>query len=248
MKLDNRAALVTGGTSGIGAAIVREFIREGAQVAFVGRNTVHGAALAGETGARFYQADVSDAAVPGAVVQRAAAELGRLDLLVNNAGIIVRKTAEETTLAEWDMLIAVNARAAFLFSRAVLPHLRARGGGTILNIVSSAGLFGTTKNVAYAASKGAMMQMTRSMARDHARENIRVVAICPADVDTPMLEQEARDLGRTRAEHLEILNHAYPAGRIGSVSEIARAAVFCVSDDCPFFMGEPILIDGAFRA
>lgn len=248
MKLSNKVALVTGGTSGIGEAIVREFTREGAPVAFVGRNRRNGDAVAGQTGARFYSGDVSDPNVPDTVVGRVIEEFGRLDILVNNAGIIIRKTAEETTFDDWESIMTVNARAAFLFSRAALPHLRAQHGGVILNIVSTAGLFGAPKMVAYAASKGAMLQMTRAMARDHARENIRVVAICPADIDTPMIQEEAHALGRGLDEHLQILNNTYPAGRIGTPLEIARAAVFVVSDDCPFLTGASILIDGGLRA
>ncbi|HZQ06152.1 MAG TPA: SDR family oxidoreductase [Anaerolineae bacterium] len=248
MKLKNKCALITGGTAGIGAAMVREFVKEGAQVAFVGRNAERGDALARDTGACFFPADIADPAVPDAIVERMLEEFGRLNILVNNAGIITRKTTEETALDDWEHIMAVNARAAFLFSRAALPHLRAQRGGVILNLVSSAGLFGSPKMVAYAASKGAMLQMTRAMARDHAYENIRVVAICPADVDTPMVEQEAQELGRTPDAHRQILNNAYPIGRIGTPEEIARAAVFVVSDDCPFLTGSAILIDGALRA
>lgn len=248
MKLSGKVALITGGTSGIGEAMVREFRREGAEVAFVGRSSEHGDAIAGETGARYYNADVHDASVPDPLLQHIVRDFGRLNILVNNAGIIVRKTAEETTLEEWENIMAVNARAAFLFSRASVPHLRAQQGGVILNIVSSAGLFGSPKMVAYAMSKGAMLQMTKAMARDHAHENIRVVAICPADIDTPMIEMEARALGRELAQHMELLNGAYPTGRIGTPQEIARAAVFLVSDDCPFLTGASILIDGALRA
>lgn len=248
MRLSNKIALITGGTSGIGEAIVREFVQEGANVAFVGRNPERGEMIARETGATFYSADVRGVNVPDEVVKRAAAQFGRINILVNNAGIIIRKTAEETSLDDWENLFAVNTRAAFLFSRAVMPHLRAQQGGVILNIVSTSGMFGTPKMVAYAASKGALLQMTRAMAKDHARENIRVVAICPADIDTPMMAEEARALGRTLDEHLQILNNAYPMGRIGTAHEIARAAVFVVSDECPFLTGSPILIDGAFRA
>jgi meso-butanediol dehydrogenase/(S,S)-butanediol dehydrogenase/diacetyl reductase len=248
MKLSGKVALITGGTSGIGEAMVREFGREGAQVAFVGRNTLRGDAIAGESGARFYNADIGDPNVPDALVQCIVEDFGRLNILVNNAGIVLRKSAEETTLDDWEKMITVNARAPFLFSRAVLPHLRAQQGGVILNIVSSAGLFGPPKMVAYAASKGAMLQMTRAMARDHARENIRVVAICPADIDTPMIGSEAHALGRDLEQHIQMLNSTYPMGRIGTPLEIARAAVFVVSDDCPFLTGASILIDGALRA
>jgi NAD(P)-dependent dehydrogenase (short-subunit alcohol dehydrogenase family) len=248
MRLAAKVALITGGTSGIGAAMVREFVREGAQVAFAGRSEERGAALSAETGALFYAADVAASGAPEGLMKRLLQDFGQLNVLVNNAGIIVRKSAEETSPAEWDELMSVNVRAAFLMSRAALPHLRAAGGGVILNIVSSTGLFGAPKMVAYAASKGALLQMTRAMAKDHAHEQIRVVALCPADIDTPMIEIEARALGRTFSEHMDSLNQAYPVGRIGTAAEVARAAVFVVSDDCPFLTGTAISIDGALRA
>ena len=248
MKLENKIALITGGTAGIGEAMVREFVNQGARVAFVGRNVERGENIARETGAQFYAGDVSDAQAPEQIVARVAHDFGAIHILVNNAGIITRKTAEETTLDDWENVMNVNARATFLFSRAVVPILRAQSGGVILNIVSSAGLFGSPKMVAYAMSKGAQLQLTKAMARDHARENIRVVAICPADVDTPMMAHEARELGRELDAHMQILNNAYPVGRIGTPPEIARAAVFMVSDDCPFMTGAALLIDGAFRA
>lgn len=248
MKLENQVALITGGTAGIGEAIVREFCEQGARVAFVGRNIERGEKIAKDTGARFYAGDVSDARAPEQIVRRAADDFGKINILVNNAGIITRKNAEETMPEEWENIMNVNARAAFLFSRAVLPHLRAQNGGVILNIVSSAGLFGSPRMVAYAMSKGAQLQLTKAMARDHAGEKIRVVAICPADVDTPMLAQEARELGRDLETHMQLLNSAYPVGRIGTPQEIARAAVFMVSDDCPFMTGAVLLIDGALRA
>jgi|SRR5581483_4207764 meso-butanediol dehydrogenase/(S,S)-butanediol dehydrogenase/diacetyl reductase len=248
MKLFNKVALITGGTSGIGEAMVREFCTEGARVAFVGRNAERGEGLARETGAQFFAGDVGDAQVPAQIVERVTRALGKLDILINNAGIITRKTAEETSLAEWERIMAVNARAAFLFSRAAVPHLRAQNGGVILNIVSSAGLYGSPKMVAYAMSKGAQLQLTKAMARDHAHENIRIVALCPADVDTPMMAHEARELGRDVETHRQLLNEAYPVGRIGTPQEIARAAVFVVSDDCPFLTGAALSIDGALRA
>ncbi len=248
MKLANKIALVTGGTSGIGEAIVREFVANGARVAFVGRDAKRGKKIAQETGAQFFAGDVSQPTTPEKIVPRVAKKLGGLNILVNNAGIITRHTAEETSVAEWDNMMAVNARASFLFSRAALPHFRAQSGGVILNVVSSAALFGGARKVAYAASKGAQLQLTRAMAHDHAHENIRVVALCPADVDTPMLANEARDMGRALQAHKQSLNEMYPVGRIGTPTEIARAAVFVVSDDCPFLTGSALLIDGALRA
>ncbi len=248
MLLENQAALVTGGTSGIGAAIVREFVREGARVAFVGRNQARGAALARETDAHFYAADVADPAVPDAIVERACADLGALSILVNNAGIIIRKSVPELTLEEWERMFAVNTRAVFLFARAALPRLRARGGGVILNVASSAAIAASPRNAGYAASKAAVIQLARNMTRDHAREQIRVIALCPADVDTPMLDDEARQLGQDPAAYRSTIPQNYPLGRIGTPEEIARAAAFLVSDRCTFLTGYPVVIDGGLRA
>jgi NAD(P)-dependent dehydrogenase (short-subunit alcohol dehydrogenase family) len=175
-------------------------------------------------------------------------DFGGLDILVNNAGIIYRKLVEETTVAEWDEMMNVNARAAFLFSQAAMPPLRASPYPVILNIASRAGVRGTRRGAVYAASKGAMVQLTRSMALDHAREQIRIIAICPADVDTPMIASEAEQSGQTHAERLADLPHYYPLGRIGTPEEIARAAVFLSSDDCTFITGATFVIDGGYSA
>lgn len=248
MKLQNRVALITGGTSGIGAAMAREFAREGARVAIVGRNEARGNELAREVRGKFYAVDIASADAPLSLTQSVLDTFGRLDILVNNAGIIYRKTVEEKTLAEWDETLAVNLTAPFLFSQAALPALRASGRGVILNVASGAGLFASRRMAAYAASKGALVQLTRAMALDHARENIRVIALCPADVDTPMVADEARQFGQTHAERLAQLKEVYPLGRIGTPGEIARAAVFLASDDCTFITGTTLLIDGGLRA
>ena len=248
MKLQNRVALITGGTSGIGAAIAREFTKEGARVAIVGRNLSRGRALEDGFRVKFYQADLADADAPARVMEQLIADLSALDILVNNAGVIYRKTADETKLEEWEETFAVNARTPFLFSKLALPLLRARGGGVILNIASGSGIGASPRMAAYAASKGALVQLTRAMARDHSRENIRCIVMCPADVDTPMIDDEARQLGRDPADHRKLIAQNYPLGRIATPEEIARAAVFLVSDECTFQVGYPVVIDGGLRA
>lgn len=248
MLLESKFALVTGGTSGIGAAIVREFAAQGARVAFVGRNRDKGAQIAEETGAAFYYGDVADAATPERLVEQARRELGGLNVLVNNAGIIFRKTVEELSLDEWEQMFAVNTRAVFLFSRAVIPIFRAQGGGVILTVASSAAIGASPGYAGYAASKAAVVQLTRNMTRDHAREGIRTLSLCPADVDTPMLDEEARQLGMDPAEYRRGIPDEYPLGRMGTPEEIARAATFLVSDQCTFITGLPLVIDGGLRA
>jgi meso-butanediol dehydrogenase/(S,S)-butanediol dehydrogenase/diacetyl reductase len=154
-----------------------------------------------------------------------------LNVLVNGAGILYRATAEETTDAQWRETMAVNLDAVFHLSRAALPALRARSGGSIVNIASDWGLYGGRRALAYCASKGAVVQLTRAMALDHAPENIRVNAVCPGDTDTPMLDAEALQQGRDPAETRREMAAAAPLGRIATPEEVAKLVAFLASDD-----------------
>jgi NAD(P)-dependent dehydrogenase (short-subunit alcohol dehydrogenase family) len=192
MDFSGAAVLVTGGTSGIGAAIARAFGDAGAAVLLTGRDSERGSEVAADIAsdggtAEFLAADITDAGACGQLVEAVLARFGRLDVLVNNAGIIYRVDAEETTEDMWDETIAVNLTAAFRMSRAAIPAIREQGGGSIVNIASDWALVGGRRAVAYCASKGGLLLMTKAMALDHADENIRVNAICPTDIMTPML-------------------------------------------------------------
>src|SRR3984957_15762841 len=196
MRLKDKVALITGGTSGIGEATALLFAAEGAEVAITGRNEKRGAAgvewvkQSGGT-ALFFPADVS---VPGdcrRTVDEAVRSFGRLDILFNNAGVFYAQTAIECSEREWDEQIDVNLKGTFLMSKFALPVMIAQGSGVIINNSSGWGIVGGDRAVAYCASKGGVVLMTKAMAIDHGRQGIQVNCICPGDVDTPMLPADA---------------------------------------------------------
>jgi meso-butanediol dehydrogenase / (S,S)-butanediol dehydrogenase / diacetyl reductase len=175
-------------------------------------------------------------------------QCGRLDILVNNAGIVHRHTAETATDQEWDDVIATNVTSVFRMSRAALKQMKRQGGGTIINIGSDWALVGGRNAFAYCASKGAVAQMTRAMAVDFARDNIRVNCICPGDIETPMLASGIAKRGITLEEGLKHLAAAIPMGRVAQPREIARAAMFLASDDSSFMTGAMLSVDGGSTA
>jgi NAD(P)-dependent dehydrogenase (short-subunit alcohol dehydrogenase family) len=253
MDFSGAAVLVTGGTSGIGAAIARAFGDAGAAVLLTGRDSERGSEVAADIAsdggtAEFLAADITDAGACGQLVEAVLARFGRLDVLVNNAGIIYRVDAEETTEDMWDETIAVNLTAAFRMSRAAIPAIREQGGGSIVNIASDWALVGGRRAVAYCASKGGLLLMTKAMALDHADENIRVNAICPTDVMTPMLADEFRATGLSDEAGLAALGEAIPLGRVGTPEEVARAVLFLASDQASFMTGVGLPVDGGVTA
>lgn len=250
---DETAVLVTGATSGIGAAIALAFGRSGASVMVSGRDEERGNAVCEEiraAGARaeFLGGDVTDSAFCHRLVRAAAHELGGLDVLVNSAGIIYHATAEETTDQQWIETLATNVNGTFFACRAVIPIMRAAGGGVIINIASDAGLTGSPHLVAYCTSKGAVIQMTRAMAIDHGPDGIRVVALCPGDVDTPMLRGEFADRGLDAETGLRQSAESVPLGTVGASEDIASLALFVASDAARFMTGTAVVMDGGARA
>jgi meso-butanediol dehydrogenase/(S,S)-butanediol dehydrogenase/diacetyl reductase len=245
MRLTGKVAIITGGGSGIGKAIALAFIREGAKVVIVGRGGKKLEAAAAEIGGDCLavNADVSTASEVEKLVSAALDKFKRINILVNNAAVLLPGTAESLTEEEFDQTLAINVRGLWLVSRAVLPHMRASGGGSIVNIGSVLSLVGTRNRVAYAASKGAVVAMTKAMALDHAGENIRVNCICPGIVETEMVAKFSTD---ENARRQRVALH--PMGRFGQPGEIANAAVFLGSDESGWTTGSVLIIDGGYSA
>lgn len=253
MDFSGAAVLVTGGTSGIGAAIARAFGDAGATVMLTGRDVERGGEVAADIAsdggvAEFLAADITDAGACDVLVDAVLDRFGRLDVLINNAGIIYAGDAQDTTDEQWNETIAVNLTAAFRMSRAAIPAMRRQGGGAIVNIASDWALVGGRRAVAYCASKGGLLLMTKAMALDHADENIRINAVCPTEIMTPMLTTEFRAAGVSDEEGLAAVAKAIPMGRVGTPEEVARAVLFLASDQASFMTGVGLPVDGGVTA
>lgn len=248
LRLDDKVALITGGTSGIGKTTVELFITEGAKVAFTGRRVQLGRQLAEQTGAFYIQADHRKLEDCQRSVAEAVARFGRIDILFNNAGIVVSGTAETTTDEDWDETMLLNVTAVWRMSKLVLPVMRSHGGGVIINNASDWSYVAAPDVVAYCTSKGAVMQMTRAMALDHAGENIRINAVCPGDtfVERWVKEGYYRVSGGLTEE--EARQTDLPIGRVAETIEIARAVLFLASDESSFITGTGLLVDGGSTA
>jgi NAD(P)-dependent dehydrogenase (short-subunit alcohol dehydrogenase family) len=248
MRLKNKVALITGGTSGIGEATAVLFAKEGAKVAITGRNEMRGEAVAGRImsdggEAIFILADVRKAEECGPAVEKTLRAFERLDILFNNAGVFFPHTILECNEEEWELQMDVNLKGTFLMSKAALPGMIERRSGVIINNSSGWGIAGGDAAVAYCASKGGVVLLTKAMAIDHGRQGIRVNCICPGDVDTPMLPEDARMRGLKWEDYLAGCA-SRPMGRIGTVDEIAKAALFLASDDSSFMTGAALVVDG----
>lgn len=246
-RIEGKVALVTGAASGIGRATSALFAREGAAVVLVDIRD-EGRAIAKEIAdqggkAIFVRADVARAADCASAVRKAEDAFGRLDILFNNAGIIRRASVVDTSEADWDRAMAVNVKSIFLMSKAAIPVMARQGGGVIVNTGSGWGLVGGRDAASYCASKGAVVNLTRAMALDHAPHRIRVNCVCPGDTDTPMLREEARQLGEDAVAFLRG-SAQRPLGRMGRPEEIAQAVLFLASDAASFVTGSIVVVDG----
>jgi NAD(P)-dependent dehydrogenase (short-subunit alcohol dehydrogenase family) len=250
--LEGKQALITGGASGIGRAAALLFAREGAAVAVADLNEAGGQAVVdqirGEGGrAVFVRCDVTQADDCRRAVEQTAAELGGLDVLFNNAGIIRRATVVDADETDWDRVMTVNVKSVFLMSKYAVPVMVAAGGGAIVNTASGWGLVGGQKAAAYCASKGAVVLLTKAMSLDHGPQRIRVNCICPGDTDTAMLRQEAAQLGEP-VDRFLAASAQRPLGRLGRPEEIAQAALYLASDAASFVTGAALTVDGGGTA
>lgn len=245
--LDGKVAIVTGGNRGIGFGMARGLARAGARIVIAARDTTRSEQAVRELEGDGAEAiavttDVAEEASVENLVERAVERFGRVDVLVNNAGINIRKPVQDLVLDEWRQVLEVNLTSAFLCCRAVYPHLKRAGGGKIINIGSMTSIFGASFAPAYSASKGGIVQLTRSLASAWAPDRIQVNAILPGFIDT--------DLTRTAREEVEGLNQRVlartPAGRWGTPDDFAGITVFLASQASDFLTGTAIPVDGGY--
>jgi len=252
MRLADKVALITGGTSGMGRATAVLFAQEGASVAITGRNEARGQEVVAEIEqaggtAIFVRSDVRFAEDCRRAVEETLQAFGRLDILFNNAGVLYANTVLDCTEEEWDLTLDTNLKGTYLMSKFALPAMIAQGSGVIINNASGWGLVGGDAAAAYCASKGGVVLLTKAMAIDHARQGIRVNCICPGDVDTPMLPEDAQRRGMKWEAYLASAANR-PMGRIGRPEEIAKAVLFLASDDSAFVTGAVLAVDGGGTA
>jgi len=252
MRLLGKVAIVTGAASGIGRASAHAFAAEGAKVSVVDVDPQHGEECAQQIRVAgkesvFYHTDVSSEAQVKAMLDRTVARWGRIDILFNNAGVVLVKPLEETTEADWDRLMGVNLKAAFFAIKHAVPHMRRGGGGVILNTGSIGSFTGQLGTPVYIASKGAIALMTKSLALDYGRDNIRVNCLCPGITDTPML-REHLGYGEAGENAIRQRLRRVPLGTILKPEDVARAALYLVSDDSAGITGITHIIDGGLLA
>jgi 2-deoxy-D-gluconate 3-dehydrogenase len=245
--LGGRVAIVTGGNGGIGLGMARGLAQAGADIAVVGRNEAKSAAAVADlrtlgVKAIAVTADVTDKPAVDAMVERVLRELGRIDILVNNAGINIRKAPQALELAEWDSVIRTNLTTAFLCSQAVYPAMKQAGGGKIINIGSMMSIFGASFAPAYAASKGGIVQFTRSCAVAWAADNIQANAVLPGWIDTDLTKRAREQIDGL---HDRVLART-PAARWGAIADFAGIAVFLSSSASDFVTGTAIPVDGGY--
>jgi NAD(P)-dependent dehydrogenase (short-subunit alcohol dehydrogenase family) len=235
MRLQNRIAVVTGGSSGIGEACAKLFAVEGARVAVLDREIDSRSPHFG------LRCDVSDDAEVERAFAQVAGRFGRVDILLNSAGIAMRKPVADEDVATWDRSFEVNVRGTFLASKYALAHMP--DGGSIVHVSSVTGITGVRNRAAYSATKGAIVALTRNMAMDLAARRIRVNCICPGFIKTPLLAALLEDPDRTAR-----ITAMHPLGRLGTTEDVARAVLFIASDHAAWITGTTLVVDGGLTA
>lgn len=252
MRLKDKVAIITGAAQGIGLGIAKVFAREGASVVLSDRHAERGrealaafktADLKGE----FIAADVTLEEDVRNLIEQTIARWERLDIVVNNAGICVVKSAEESTVEDWDEVMAVNVRSIFLTAKYAVPHMRQGGGGCILNVASISSFVGQQNTPAYCASKGAVLMLTKSLAVDYGPDRIRVNCICPGITDTPMLRYHVGQGGEAEERIAQRLGRV-PMGEMLYPEDMGKAAAFLCSDEASGITGASLVVDGGYIA
>jgi NAD(P)-dependent dehydrogenase (short-subunit alcohol dehydrogenase family) len=249
VRLKDKVVIVTGARSGIGLATALRFVAEGAKVVVADvQDASHEVFEMTKQGgeAIFVQADVSSEPHVDKLIERTVAAYGRLDVLVNNAGVELARKVTDTSQAEWDRLMNVNLKGVFLCSRAAIPVMQ-RNGGVIVNVASELGLVGGSEIAAYCASKGGVVQLTKAMAVDHAGDGIRVNCVCPGPVSTPLLEAIIRASSDPEEERRHIAEKTL-LKRLGRPEEIASVILFLASEESSYLTGSVVVADGGWTA
>jgi NAD(P)-dependent dehydrogenase (short-subunit alcohol dehydrogenase family) len=248
MRLEGKVALITGGTSGIGSATAVRFAAEGAAVAITGRSAERGEQVVREIVAKggealFILSDVRHSEDCRRAVEQTLERFGKIDVLFNNAGVFHPKSVPDCTEEEWDETIDSSLKGAFLMSKFALPSMIERGSGSIIHTSSGWGILGGDKAAAYCAAKGGLIIMAKAMAIDHGPDGIRVNCVCPGDVLTPMLPDDAAKRGMSWDDYAAGAANR-PLGRIGTPEDIANAVLYLASDESSFVTGEALVVDG----
>ena len=248
-RLEGKACIVTGGASGIGAATVRRFVREGAEVLIADRDLAKANALASELGSAVSAVgcDVRLEADVQAVAAAAIARWGRVDVLVNNAGSELNRSYDQTTVEEWDRVLDTDLKGPWLFCKHVVPHMVAAGRGSVINISSLNGLVGFPLSTAYGSAKGGLVVFTKDLAIELATSGVRVNCVCPGVIETPMMERWT-DRMPDKTEAQQMLRGTMPIGRMGTAEEVTGAIFFFASDDSALCQGSVLAVDGGFVA
>ena len=250
MRFKGKAVIITGGSSGIGTATVRIFSREGAKVMVAGQSQKRCKQICEEMKSlghrvEYFTGDLGEKSYCEQLITHTVENFGGLDILINNAGIIPRGNILETTDEMWFSALNINLTAVFYLCRAAIPHIQKQGGGAIVNTSSTWGFYPGPGHLAYCTSKGAVAAFTKNLGRDHAPDNIRVNAVCPNEVNTPMLRTGFAKRGFDPDKAVEQLNKTVPLGRIAEPEDIADVIAFLASDDARYIAGTTVEVSGA---